>query len=75
MAQTGLQLPVLRDGDGALARQWGVRVFPSTVLIDAEGVVRSTVRGAIDWMGPTAQQLIQPLLKRAPAGAAPGLAP
>ena len=75
MAQTGVQLPVLRDGDGALARQWGVRVFPSTVLIDSDGVVRSTVRGAIDWMGPAAQQLIQPLLKRAPAGAAPGLAP
>jgi thiol-disulfide isomerase/thioredoxin len=75
MAQTDLQLPVVSDRDGALARQWGVRVFPSTVLIDSEGVVLSTVRGAIDWMGPAAQQIIQPLLKRAPAGAAPRLAP
>ena len=75
MAQTDLQLPVVSDRDGARARQWGVRVFPSTVLIDSQGVVRSTVRGAIDWMGPAAQQIIQPLLKRAPAGAAPGLAP
>ena len=75
MAQTGLQLPVLRDGDGAIARQWGVRVFPSTILVDSEGIVRSTVRGAIDWTGPAAQRLIQPLLKRAPAAAAPGLAP
>ena len=70
MAQTGLQLPVLRDSDGAIARQWGVRVFPSTVLVDAEGVVRSTVRGAIDWTGPAAQQLIRPLLRRVPAGVA-----
>jgi len=70
MVQTAWQLPVLRDSDGAIARQWGVRVFPSTVLIDSEGVVRSTVRGAIDWTGPAAQQLIRPLLKRAPAGAA-----
>jgi len=70
MAQTALQLPVLRDSDGAIARQWGVRVFPSTVLIDSEGVVRSTVRGAIDWTGPAAQQLTRPLLKRAPAGVA-----
>jgi len=70
MAQTGLQLPVLRDSDGAIARQWGVGVFPSTVVIDAEGVVRSTVRGAIDWTGPAAQQLIRPLLRRVPAGVA-----
>ena len=70
VAQTGLQLPVLRDEEGALTRQWGVRVFPSTVLVDAEGVVRSTVRGAIDWTGPAAQQLIRPLLRRVPAGVA-----
>ena len=70
ISQSGLQLPVLRDQEGALTRQWGVRVFPSTVLVDANGVVRSTARGAIDWTGPAAQRLIQPLLKRAPAGAA-----
>jgi thiol-disulfide isomerase/thioredoxin len=74
ISQSGLQLPVLRDEEGALARQWGVRVFPSTVLVDADGVVQSTVRGAIDWTGPVAQRLLQPLLKRAPAAAAPGLA-
>jgi hypothetical protein len=73
--QSGLQLPVLRDEDGALARQWGVRVFPSTVLVDADGVVQSTVRGAIDWTGPVAQRLLQPLLKRGPTSVAPGLAP
>ena len=75
MTHTGLQLPVMRDSDGAIARQWGVRIFPSTVLVDSEGVVRSTVRGAIDWTGPVAQRLIQPLLRRAPAGAVSGLAP
>lgn len=75
LVQTGLQLPALRDSDGAIARQWGVRVFPSTILVDSQGIVRSTVRGAIDWTGPAAQRLIQPLLKRVPAAAAPGLAP
>ena len=75
MTQTGLQLPVMRDSDGAIARQWGVRIFPSTVLVDSEGVVRSTVRGAIDWTGPASQRLIQPLLRRTPTGAASGLAP
>ena len=75
ISQSGLQLPVMRDEEGTLARQWGVRVFPSTVLVDSEGIVRSTVRGAVDWTGPAAQRLIQPLLKRVPAAAAPGLAP
>jgi thiol-disulfide isomerase/thioredoxin len=75
ISQSGLQLPVLRDEEGALARQWGVRVFPSTALVDADGVVQSTVRGAIDWTGPVAQRLLQPLRKRGPASVAQGLAP
>ena len=75
ISQSGLQLPVVRDEDGALARQWGVRVFPSTVLVDADGVVQSTLRGAIDWTGPAALRLLQPLLKRGPASVAQGLAP
>jgi len=69
ISQTGLQLPVMRDVEGVIARQWGIRIFPSTVLMDAEGHVRSTVRGAIDWSGPAARELIRPLLRRVPAGA------
>ena len=64
VAQTGMKLPVLRDPDGVSAQAFGVRIFPSTVLIDADGVARSTVRGGLDWMGPAAQQLISPLVKR-----------
>ena len=62
-ATTGLDLPTLRDPDGALARAWGIRVFPSTVLIGADGRVRSVVRGALDWNGAAAQSLIAPLLQ------------
>ena len=64
-ATTGLDLPTLRDPDGALARAWGIRVFPSTVLIGADGQVRSVVRGALDWNGAAAQALIAPLLPAA----------
>jgi len=66
---TGLDLPVLYDPEGALARAWGIRVFPSTVLIDAKGRVHSVVRGALDWNSAAATQLVAPLL---PGG--PGLA-
>ena len=68
---TGLEIPVLRDPDGALARVWGIRVFPSTVLIDANGRVHSVVRGALDWNSAAATQLIAPLLPGAPVAAAP----
>ncbi len=68
VAATGLAIPTLRDPDGALARAWGIRVFPSTVLIGADGQVRSVVRGALDWHGDAAARLIAPLL---PGAAAP----
>ena len=60
--RTDLQLPVLLDPEGLLARQWGVRVFPTTVLIGADGRVRSVVRGELDWSGPAASALLKPLM-------------
>jgi len=68
VATTSLDLTTLRDPDGALARAWGIRVFPSTVLIGADGQVRSMVRGALDWNGAAAQPLIAPLLQGAEKG-------
>lgn len=68
---TGLDIPVLRDPDGALARAWGIRVFPSTVLIGADGRVHSVVRGAMDWNSDAAARLVRPLLPGAPTAAAP----
>ena len=59
--RTGLTLPVLPDPQGVTARAWGVAVFPSTVLIDAQGKVRSVVQGELDWTGPDAKRLLQPL--------------
>lgn len=61
--RSGLALPVLLDPQGAIARQWGVRIFPSTVLIDVDGRVRAVVRGGLDWGGTDAAALWQPLLE------------
>jgi thiol-disulfide isomerase/thioredoxin len=55
---SGLRLPVVRDDDGSLARAWGVRIYPSTVLIDAQGQVRSVVRGGLDWAGSEGSALL-----------------
>lgn len=45
----GWTLPVVTDPDGALARRWGIGIFPSSVLIDARGRVQAVVRGEVDW--------------------------
>jgi thiol-disulfide isomerase/thioredoxin len=59
---SGLRLPVVRDADGSLARAWGVRIYPSTVLIESKGRVRSVVRGGLDWAGAEGLTLVEPLL-------------
>jgi thiol-disulfide isomerase/thioredoxin len=59
---SGLRLPVVRDADGSVARAWSVRIYPSTVLIDSKGRVRSVVRGGLDWAGEEGAKLVMPLL-------------
>ena len=61
---TGLKLPVLLDANGTAASDWAVRVFPTTILIAADGTPRQRVRGALEWAGREGEKLVQPLLKR-----------
>lgn len=53
--QRHLTLPVVLDAQGDLARQWGVRIYPTTVLIGPDGQARWRVVGDLDWHGPVAQ--------------------
>ncbi|MBX3657009.1 MAG: TlpA family protein disulfide reductase [Ramlibacter sp.] len=62
---TGLQLSVALDRDGAAAKAWTRRIFPTTVIIDASGRPRFTVTGEYDWAAADADRLIAPLLKAA----------
>jgi peroxiredoxin len=55
IAATALNLPVLCDRDGAAAKSFGVRTFPSTVGIDRQGRTRFIVVGECDWSSPQAQ--------------------
>lgn len=59
---TGVSVPVLLDLDGQTARQWGVKVFPTTLLIDSRGQPRQRVQGEVDWTGEAATRLIAALL-------------
>ena len=57
-----LRLPVLLDTEGQLARQWEVKVFPTTFLIDRRGQPRQRIRGELDWTSPQADKLVSALL-------------
>ncbi|MCB4365930.1 TlpA family protein disulfide reductase [Hydrogenophaga taeniospiralis] len=62
LAASGLTLPVLLDPQGDITQAWGVRAFPTTVLIDANGRARQVVQGEVDWSSPTALGWVERLL-------------
>ena len=61
--QTGLSLTVLRDRDGGVARDYGVKIYPTTIAVDRAGRARFTVTGEIDWLGADATRWLRPLLE------------
>ena len=46
--QTGLSLTVLRDRDGGVARDYGVKIYPTTIAVDRAGRARFSVTGEVD---------------------------
>lgn len=66
-----LSLPVLRDADGAAARAFGVRLFPTTVIVGRDGRARFSVVGETDWTAEPARRWIAEALQHAPTKGAP----
>lgn len=62
LAQQPMTLPILRDRDGAAARAFQVRIFPTTVVFARNGRAAFTVTGELDWAGPQARAWLAPLL-------------
>jgi thiol-disulfide isomerase/thioredoxin len=60
-ARTQLKLPILMDPSGEMARRWQVKVFPTTILIGADGRPRWRVRGEMDWTSQEAGRLVEGL--------------
>lgn len=55
--------PILLDRDGAVAKAWTSRIFPTTIVIDSVGMPRHVVTGEYDWNGEAAARLLEPLLR------------
>jgi peroxiredoxin len=59
-----LDFPIVRDTDGAVARAWQARIFPSSYLVDAEGKIRYVLTGATDWTASANVRTVESLLPR-----------
>lgn len=53
---------IVRDADGAASQAWGVRVFPTTVVVGRGGRAAFSVVGEADWAGADAARWLAPLL-------------
>lgn len=62
LQQMPLDLPILRDADGLVARAFGVRVFPSTVFIGRDGRAAFSVVGEADWTAEPARGRVAALM-------------
>ncbi len=60
--ETRVTFPIVRDTDGAVARAWGARVFPSTYVLDRAGQIRYVLVGEADWTSPMLVSTIRSLL-------------
>lgn len=61
LQSTGLNFPVVLDSQGALSKQWGVSVYPTTILIGTNGKAQSRIQGDVDWSGPEAARWLNAL--------------
>lgn len=56
-----LDFPVVLDPWGEVTRQWGVRIYPTTILLGPDGKARWRVVGEVDWASPQAAQWLDAL--------------
>jgi peroxiredoxin len=62
LAKEKLDLVALLDPSRAAAKAWRVRVLPGSFLVDADGRVRYSVIGEIDWSSDDAVKTVRALL-------------
>ena len=61
VARHGYTLPVVSDRQGTWAKQWGVKVFPTTVLVSPQGQPQWVIEGPLDWTGLEVAQWVREL--------------
>src|SRR5215813_14373356 len=64
LEKNGHKIRTLIDPKMSVAREYGVRWLPVTVVRDRKGVIVGRAIGAREWDGKEALEFIQPLVKR-----------
>ena len=63
----GLDFAIVRDHDGAASKRWGVRVFPTTFVVDPDHRLALVAVGEIDWNTPEVEARIRAVAVRGEA--------
>ena len=64
LAKTPLGFPVLMDRDAAAAKAWKARMLPATFIVGADGRMRYSYIGELDWSSAAVRKTIAELLSR-----------
>jgi len=64
---TQIDFTILMDKQGKTIKEWKVSVFPTSFIIDAEGLLRYSLLGGAEWDEYDAVQKIEALLPAAPS--------
>jgi len=57
-----VSFPALLDSDGVATQAWDVQFYPTSFLVDADGKIRYTAYGAIEWDSDETRQIIDELM-------------
>jgi thiol-disulfide isomerase/thioredoxin len=60
--QLPVTFPVLLDRDTRTARAWGARVLPASYVIGADGTIRYSHFGELDWSAAPVRQMLERIL-------------
>jgi len=58
-----VDFPVLLDSEQKMPKKWNVFAFPTSYILDKNGVIRFSVAGGLDWNSKEVKAKIDQLLK------------
>jgi thiol-disulfide isomerase/thioredoxin len=61
-AKMPLGFPLLLDREATTTKAWGARILPATFVVGADGAIRYSYLGALDWASPPVRGAIEKLL-------------
>ncbi len=60
--KASIRFPIVLDTDGAVAKAWGARIFPTTYVVDPTGIIRRDLVGGADWTSLTVANAVKSFL-------------